>query len=352
MQRTIVDGISMWSRWQPDRNVYFNSHFVYGGDENVLVDPLPLDEADAAEIAAHGGAHWVIITNRDHERAAGDAARRFGAKIAASEPDVREMSVHADRILRDDDLIAGARVIALDGLKTAGEFALWLRSKRTLIVGDALWGDPAGSLRTLPDEKLADPLRAARSLRRLRVVYPRHLLVGDGAPIFDRAYEAITAYLESRGAAHTNVANLDELRYWSSSGPRAYGGDDAEIGFLLGAGKLGYRAARLGPGDAFCPMHWHTAEEELFIVWEGTPTLETPHGSTTLRAGDFIAFPTREFGAHKLVNRGDAPATVIMIANTNRDDVCFYPDSRKLLVDATDTMVRSEPTLDYYDGEV
>lgn len=341
----------MWSRWQPDRNVYFNSHFVYGGEENVLVDPLPLDDADAAEIAAHGGVQWIVITNRDHERAAGDAARRYGAKIAASKPDLHEMSVHVDRVLRDDDLIAGARVIALDGLKTAGEFALWLRSKRTLIVGDALWGDPAGSLRMLPDEKLADPLRAARSLRRLRAVHPSHLLVGDGAPIFDRAYQAITDFLETRAAAHVNIANLDELTYWTSKGPRAYGGDDAEIGFLLGAEKLGYRAARLGPGDAFCPMHWHTAEEELFIVWEGTPTLETPHGSKTLRPGDLIAFPTREFGAHKLVNRSDAPATVIMIANTDSYDVCFYPDSKKLLVDATDTIVRSEPTLDYYDGE-
>lgn len=351
MQRTIVDGIAMWSRWQPDRNVYFNAHFVYGGEENVLVDPLPLDEPDAAEIAERGGVQWIVITNRDHERAAGEAARRFGAKIAASEPDVREMSVPADRVLRDDDVIAGARVIALEGLKTAGEFALWLRSKRTLIVGDALWGEPAGSLRMLPDEKLADPLRAVRSLRRLRVVYPSHLLVGDGAPIFDRAYEAITAFLETRAEAHPNVVNLDELTYWNRNGPGIYQARDAEIGFLLGAERLGYRAARLRPGDAFCPMHWHTEEEELFIVWEGAPTLETPHGSKTLRSGDLVAFPTREFGAHKLVNRSDAPATVIMISNT-KSEVCFYPDSKKLLVDAADIIVRSEPTLDYYDGEV
>jgi uncharacterized cupin superfamily protein len=261
------------------------------------------------------------------------------------------MSVRAERILRDDDLIAGMRVIGLGGLKTEGEFALWLRSKRALIVGDALWGDPAGSLRMLPDEKLSDPMRAVRSLRRLRVVYPRHLLVGDGVPIFDHAYEAITAYLETRGAAHPNVVNLDELMYWHRNGPGVYQATEAEIGFLLGAEKLGYRVARLDPGNAFCPMHWHTEEEELFIVWEGTPTLETPHGSMTLRRGDLIAFPTREFGAHKLVNHSDAPATIIMISNT-KSEVCFYPDSKKLLVDAADIIVRSEPILDYYDGEV
>jgi uncharacterized cupin superfamily protein len=353
MQQTLIAGVAMWSRWQPDRNVFFNSYFVYGDAENFLVDPLPLENADADEIASRGGVGWIVITNRDHERAARAAAERFGASVAASQPDAGEMSVNVDRILEDEDVIAGARVIALDGLKTAGEFALWLRSTRSLIVGDALWGDPPGSVRMMPDEKLADPLRAARSLRRLRAVYPHHLLVGDGAPIFDRALEAISAYLETRGAMHPNVANLDELTYWRyARGPGVYAADDAEIGFLLGAEKLGYRAARLHSGSAFCPMHWHTAEEELFIVWEGTPTLETPHGSKLLRPGDLIAFPTREFGAHKLVNRSEAPATVIMISNTDPNDVCFYPDSKKLLVDATDTIVRSEPVLGYYDGEV
>ena len=46
-----------------------------------------------------------------------------------------------------------------------------------------------------------------------------------------------------------------------------------------------------------------------------------------------------------------APATVILIANNNPHDVCFYPDSKKLLVEMTDTLVRSEPILDYYEGE-
>jgi hypothetical protein len=39
-----------------------------------------------------------------------------------------------------------------------------------------------------------------------------------------------------------------------------------------------------------------------------------------------------------------------MISNT-KSEVCLYPDSKKLLVDAADIIVRSEPTLDYYDGE-
>jgi len=351
MQQTSIAGIAMWSRWQADRNMHFNSYFVRGEDENLLVDPLPLDDAQAERIAAAGGAAWILVTNRDHERDASAAAARFGARIAASQPDAGEMSVPADHIVCDGEIVAGARIIALDGGKTAGEFALYFPEKQTAIVGDALWGDPAGSLRLPPDDKLQDPVLAAISLCKLRAVAPRHLLVGDGMPVFDRGYEAISACLEARLGANANVVNIDRLAFRPRIGPGNYRADDAEVGFRLGAEKLGYRVARLDPGAAFCPTHWHTAEEELFIVWEGAPAIETPRGAVQLRSGDFVAFPTRAFGAHKLVNHSDAPATIIMIANTNRHDVCFYPDSKKLLVDETDTLVRSEPILDYYEGE-
>jgi hypothetical protein len=40
-----------------------------------------------------------------------------------------------------------------------------------------------------------------------------------------------------------------------------------------------------------------------------------------------------------------------MISNLDQGDVCFYPDSDKLAVEATGTLVRTTPQLDYYAGE-
>ena len=238
----------MYSRWQPDRSMYFNSYFVEGDGENLLIDPLPADEPDIDQMIAAGGVAWVIVTNRDHERASSELAARFGARIAAGSPDAGELSRPPDRILRDGDEIGPARVITLEGLKTAGEFALHLSATRTVIAGDALWGDPVGSLRMMPDERLIDPLRAARSLCRLREVFPLNLLVGDGAPIFGRAYEAINACLERRSGAEVNRVNLDELRLRTETGPANYTVELAEIGFRLGAESLGYWTTRIGPG--------------------------------------------------------------------------------------------------------
>ena len=175
---------------------------------------------------------------------------------------------------------------------------------------------------------------------------------GVHAPVFRDASAVLGAAIDARTDATVNRINLDELHFRvDQTSPGPFGGSDAEIGFLLGAEKLGYRVARLEKGEHFAPYHWHTAEEELFIVWDGTPTLRTPRGVCTLRRGDFVAFPTNHQGVHRIWNESDEPSTIIMIANTDKHDVCLYPDSRKLLVESLDVIVRSEPELAYFDGE-
>jgi uncharacterized cupin superfamily protein len=355
MQPTILSGVAMWSVWQPDRNLFFNSFFIEGdsSDGNLIVDPLPLSDADAAEISGRGGARWIVITNRDHERDARAVALRFGAKLVASELDAPLLSGPVDRLLRDGDTIGGATVIALDGVKTPGEFALNFRALRAVVVGDALWGTPAGALRLMPDEKLADAARATLSLRKIAAALPEHLLLGDGASIFGNARSVLWKALEARSDAYVNKINRDEGIWHDFPGaPEPYDGDTAfEIGDYIGAEKLGYRLARIEPGKSSSPLHWHAAEEELFVVMSGSSKLVGPRGEVPLRAGDYIAFPTRPSGAHKIVNDSSEPCEILMIANIDSRDVCSYPNSRKVLIEATDVMLRDNPTLDYYDGE-
>jgi uncharacterized cupin superfamily protein len=189
-------------------------------------------------------------------------------------------------------------------------------------------------------------------LLKLRAVFPKHILLGDGAAIFNTAFEAISACLDARPGVLTNRVNIDELAFGLCSGrPSGYLSETAEIGWRIGATKLGYQAVLLPPGESFCPSHNHTAEEELFIVWEGSPTLRTPRGDTQLRRGDFVAVLTGKRGTHKLMNMSDVPCTVVAIANVNPHDVCFYPDSKTLLVQETGTRVRLEPALAFFEGE-
>jgi len=351
VQQTVVPGIALWSVWQPERNLYFNSFFVESPLGNAAIDPLPLTEADAHEIAARGGLAWIAITNRDHERDARALAKRFGSKLAASARDAASLAGPVDRELQDGDIFCAATVVALDGFKTPGEIALHFADRATVVLGDALWGSPAGALRLMPDDKLADPRAATLSLRRVAALRPQHLLVGDGACIFGDATCVLWSALDARGVPGLRRINRDDLSWPLTTEPEGYASETCEVGDFIGAERLGYRLTRIAPGNASCPLHWHTAEEELFVVLAGYATLVTPAGRTPLRAGDYIAFPTQPHGAHKIVNDSGEACEILMIANVDRGDVCAYPDSRKVLVEATGLMVRDHPALDYWDGE-
>lgn len=353
LQPTALEGISMWSRWQPDRALFFNSYFIRGA-ENLIVDPLVLEERDLEAIRAAGGAAWVVITNRDHERDARALAERLGAKVAAPAADAAEMTVKVDRPLGNGDVVGRARVVALEGLKSPGEVALHLADCATVIVGDALWGDPAGMLRMMPDEKLADPQRAALSLRKIWALEPRTILVGDGASIYGAATEILGTYLQSRSDVLVNKINVDEVEWTDRPGPGRYQRRQAEVGLLLGARKLGYQLFEVPPGMLATPLHGHTTEEELYYVIEGAATLRVPRGEYTIRQGDFIALPVGDRAAHQVRNETDERCVLLALSNVEPGDCAVYPDSKKFMVARgilPRHIVRSEPILDYHDGE-
>ncbi|MEA2720805.1 MAG: hypothetical protein QOJ39_2669 [Candidatus Eremiobacteraeota bacterium] len=350
MRQTVVPGVWSWSRWQPDRGLDFNSFFIEHADGNLVVDPLEPDEETLAELSTRGVAA-ILVTNRDHERASANVAEALGAPVIASVLDGPLLARAPDRTVEPGEKLFGWTVLGFDGLKTAGEIALVDRARHTAIVGDSLWGKPAGALMVMP--KVADPDRAVLSLRALRKAHVEHLLVGDGACVFGNAYGAIGAALDARDGVLANRVNLDELQYGQFTGdPAPFTASAAEIGWLLGADKLAYAAGRLRRGEHYCPYHWHTREEELFVVISGTPTLRTPRGTFALRAGDVIAFPTTAGGAHRLWNDADEDAVVLMIANSDSGDLCYYPDSRKLMTGDPGAILHDHPELDYFHGEV
>lgn len=348
----MVPGVSFWSVYQPDRELDFNGFFIETAEGNLVVDPIAPDETTLAALRERG-VKDVLVTNRDHERATAAVVAATGAHVVASEHDAPLLTHRVDRVVRAGDRVHGWTVLGFDGLKTAGEIAIYDRTRRAAIVGDAIWGTPAGALTLMPDAKLGDAGRAARSLRALRACRIDHLLVGDGACVFGNAAALLDAMFDARPDAGLNHVRLDELAFArGADDPAPFTGGFAEVGRLLGAERLAYAVGEMQPGDHYCPLHWHTAEEELFVVLRGTPSVRTPRGTTVMQPGDMMAFRTNEHHAHRLFNDGTETAVVLLVANADPHDVCFYPESHKLLVEKTDTLVRAEPQLDYFEGEL
>jgi glyoxylase-like metal-dependent hydrolase (beta-lactamase superfamily II) len=195
----IAAGIWTWSVFNQEKKLDFNGHLVTGAEGCVLVDPPPMTDADRQQADGMGPMLAIVITNRHHTRDAAAAAARFSAPILIHEADASGLpaGVRIAGTYRDGDhLAAGLLVVWLRDQKSPGESALLSPRANALILGDALIGAPAGSLRMLPDDKFADAARARAGLRRLLDLRFDALLLGDGASIPQGGRRAVESFLE------------------------------------------------------------------------------------------------------------------------------------------------------------
>ena len=85
----------------------------------------------------------------------------------------------------------------------------------------------------------------------------------------------------------------------------------------------------LDPGRSSSPYHYEYEEEWLLVV-DGTLVLRAPDGEHTLQRGDLVRFPAGPEGAHKVMNRSDAPARTLMFSSSRVPAVSVCPDSDKI----------------------
>ena len=188
-----------WSIFSQERQIDFNGHLWVRQEGNILIDPVPMEAADLEQFDELGGAAWIVLTNRDHEREAAFFHRRTGARIAAHRADAELFSLAVDRRLDDgEEIVAGLRAIHLEHGKSPGEIALYWPALRLVLAGDLIVGAPLGRISLLADAKLADPPRAALGLRRVLRLDFDGLLMGDGHSILQGARRLLLECLEER----------------------------------------------------------------------------------------------------------------------------------------------------------
>lgn len=155
-----------------------------------------------------------------------------------------------------------------------------------------------------------------------------------------------------KNVVHTDDAPAQE---WARDTER-FGAFGRELALGNGAQELGYALVSLDPGKRSCPHHFHHSEEEMFYVLEGHATLRQSDADgeeeVPIGPGDVIAYPAATGIAHQFFNHTDAPFVYLALSNLIRNDVCEYPDSNKILFRKARRMLRREPVLEYFDGEL
>jgi uncharacterized cupin superfamily protein len=108
------------------------------------------------------------------------------------------------------------------------------------------------------------------------------------------------------------------------------------------------------PGKRLWPLHYHMLEEEHVLMLEGEATLLLGAERHAMKPGDYVCFPAGQRTGHAIRNSGSGPCRYLMIGARNPNEVCVYPDSNKLAVDALrpgESIFDMAATRRYWDGE-
>jgi glyoxylase-like metal-dependent hydrolase (beta-lactamase superfamily II) len=196
--RELLPGIFVWPRLSERHGYDFNGALVLHEDGNLCIDPVePPDEV--LERLGKEGVARILLTNRNHARAANRVRERTGATTAIHPADAeyaRGQGAIIDAELSIGEQVGPFRVVGVPG-KSPGEVALHDPRRRLLVVGDAVIGNPPGRLSLLGERVMDDPAQLRASVRRLLELDFDAMLVGDGASIASGAHARLAELVAS-----------------------------------------------------------------------------------------------------------------------------------------------------------
>ena len=186
--REILPQVFDWTWFSEPHGYDFHGTLLALPEGNVCVDPVEPTSADLEALVERGVAH-IVLTNRNHLRAANRVRAATGAKTrihAADAPHALRQGAELDGEIAAGDRLGPLVAVAVPG-KSPGEIALHWPERRLLVVGDAVIGNPPGRLGLLPDAKMDDPQGLRASVARIVELDLETLVLGDGVPILTGA---------------------------------------------------------------------------------------------------------------------------------------------------------------------
>jgi uncharacterized cupin superfamily protein len=131
------------------------------------------------------------------------------------------------------------------------------------------------------------------------------------------------------------------------------GGDVSTVrrdaGDALGSKTTGLAHLTVAPGALSYPPHCHSAEEELFVVLDGSGTLLLDDGEHPVRPGSVVARPPGTGVSHAFLAGHDV-LTVLAYGTREPNDIAFYPRSSKVSLRGIRARFIVE-RVEYWDGE-
>ncbi|HAT4999296.1 TPA: cupin domain-containing protein [Serratia marcescens] len=150
------------------------------------------------------------------------------------------------------------------------------------------------------------------------------------------------------------IRNVEQVEMKHDRRPPLYDSVGARLGTGTAADKLGASFDCVAPG----PYHFHYAQEEMFIILEGSGTLRVAGEMLPIVSGDVIFIPPGPEYPHQIINTSDAPLKYLSVSTREQPELVMYPDSGKYQAMARSAdgeqvryLQRPSTSLDYWQDE-
>jgi glyoxylase-like metal-dependent hydrolase (beta-lactamase superfamily II) len=195
MMKEVVSGIRTWPLWAERMGIFFYGTHV--PEARLIIDPV---EPPPDVLGELHGATTIVLTNRNHFRAAAQVKAATGARVLVHPADaafVVDKGVTVDGAVAAGEKVGPFTVLDASG-KSPGEVALHWPERRLLVVGDICVCKTPGELALLPEKVMDDPARLRQSLVRIAATVDFDtVLCGDGEPILSGGRDALRALVAS-----------------------------------------------------------------------------------------------------------------------------------------------------------
>jgi len=194
----VLGNVFTWSWFSEPHGYNFNGLLIPNPDGNLCIDPVEPND-DVLDELVQIGVSRILITNRNHVRAANKIRERTSARAYIHRDDAayaKAQGAMIDSELHDGESIGALKVTSVSG-KSPGEVAFFWPERKTLIVGDAVIGNPPGRLSLLRERVMDDPARLRRSVEQLLALDFDTILVGDGVSVIGDAKQRLRELVDS-----------------------------------------------------------------------------------------------------------------------------------------------------------
>jgi uncharacterized cupin superfamily protein len=124
---------------------------------------------------------------------------------------------------------------------------------------------------------------------------------------------------------------------------------DRDLGRSAGSERTGLCHVEVAADKQGAQHHCHSAEEEIFVILEGSGTVRLGEERAPFRAGHVLGRPPGTGIAHSF-RAGDDGFTYLAYGTREVNDIAYYPDSNKVNFRGIKLITRLD-RVDYWDGE-